>query len=81
MRCRVRCPTYQAVISENHVDALVSDDYFGILGDNEGFSSTDLMDIGVGRFIVSDNIQAKQQVDKVEHYLKNGSDLYPNNSS
>jgi hypothetical protein len=74
-------PTYQSVISENHIDALVSDDYFGLLGDNEGFSSTDLMDIGVGRFIVSDNIQAKQQVDKVEHYLKNGSDLYPNNSS
>ena len=74
-------PTYQAVISEDHINALVSDDYFGILGDNEGFASTDLMDIGVGRFIVSDNIQAKQQVDKVEHYLKNGSNLYPNNAS
>jgi hypothetical protein len=74
-------PTYQAVISEDHINALVSDDYFGILGDNEGFSSTDLMDIGVGRFIVSDNLQAKQQVDKVEHYLKNGSELFPNNAS
>jgi hypothetical protein len=74
-------PTYQAVISEDHINALVSDDYFGILGDNEGFLSTDLMDIGVGRFIVSDNLQAKQQVDKVEHYLKNGSELFPNNAS
>ena len=74
-------PTYQAVLSEDHINALVSDDYFGILGDNEGFMSTDLMDIGVGRFIVSDNLQAKQQVDKVEHYLKNGSELFPNNGS
>ncbi len=74
-------PTYQAVLSEDHINALVSDDYFGILGDNEGFLSTDLMDIGVGRFIVSDNLQAKQQVDKVEHYLKNGSELFPNNAS
>lgn len=74
-------PTYQAVLSEDHINALVSDDYFGILGDNEGFMSTDLMDIGVGRFIVSDNLQAKQQVDKVEHYLKNGSELFPNNAS
>ena len=74
-------PTYQAILSEDHINALVSDDYFGILGDNEGFSSTDLMDIGVGRFIVSDILQAKQQVDKVEHYLKNGSQLYPNNGS
>lgn len=74
-------PTYQAVISEDHINALVSDDYFGMLGDNEGFLSTDLMDIGVGRFIVSDIVQAKQQVDKVEHYLKNGSELFPNNAS
>lgn len=74
-------PTYQAVLSEDHINALVSDDYFGLLGDNEGFLSTDLMDIGVGRFIVSDNLQAKQQVDKVEHYMKNGSNLFPNNAS
>ena len=74
-------PTYQALASEDHISALVSDDFYGLLGDNEAFSNTDLLDIGVGRFIVSDNIQAKQQVDKVEHYLKNGSALYANNAS
>ena len=74
-------PTYQVLTSEDHINAVVSDDYYGLLGDNESFASTDLLDIGIGRFIVSDNIQAKQQVDKVEHYLKNGSNLFANNAS
>jgi hypothetical protein len=39
------------------------------------------MDIGVGRLIVSTNLQAKQIVDKIEHYMKNGSDFYPVGSS
>lgn len=74
-------PTYQVLTSEDHINAVVSDDYYGLLGDNESFASTDLLDIGIGRFIVSDNIQAKQQVDKVEHYMKNGSNLFANNAS
>ncbi|MFM6935126.1 MAG: type IX secretion system sortase PorU [Flavobacteriales bacterium] len=74
-------PTYQAITSEDHISALVSDDYYGLLGDLESFSNTDLLDIGIGRFIVSDIVQAKQQVDKVEHYMKNGSNLFSHSSS
>lgn len=68
--------TYQVLNSEDHIRALVSDDFFGFLDDNEGFNDADLMDIGVGRLLISDNTIAKQQVDKIEHYIKNGSNFY-----
>ncbi len=68
--------TYQVLTSENHIAALVSDDYFGMLDDNESFSSVDLLDIGVGRLLVSNNLIAVEQVNKVEHYMKNGSSFY-----
>ena len=68
--------TYQVLNSENHISALVTDDYFGMLDDNEAIGSSDLLDIGIGRIIASDVIQAKQQVDKIEHYMQNGSNLF-----
>ncbi|MCT4561088.1 MAG: type IX secretion system sortase PorU [Crocinitomicaceae bacterium] len=68
--------TYQVLNSEDHIRALVSDDFFGFLDDNEGFNDSDLLDIGVGRLLISDNTIAKQQVDKIEHYIKNGSSFY-----
>jgi hypothetical protein len=68
--------TYQALNSENHISAMVTDDYFAMLDDGESISPTDLMDVGVGRLLVSDLQMAKEQVDKIEHYMKNGSMLY-----
>jgi hypothetical protein len=68
--------TYQVDDSENHVAALVSDDYFGMLDDNESFTSANMMDIGIGRLLISNTQIAREQVDKVEHYLKNGSNFY-----
>ena len=69
--------TYQFPASENMIDAMVVDDFFGMLDDNEAIGAADIMDIGVGRLIVSSNLQAKQMVDKIEHYMKNGSNFYP----
>ena len=69
-------PTYQFEASENHISAMVSDDYFGILNDNESISASDMLDIGVGRLLISDLTTARQQVDKIEHYMKNGSGLF-----
>jgi hypothetical protein len=69
-------PTYQFPNGENHISAMVSDDYFGMLDDNESIGATDLLDIGIGRLLISDNQMAKEQVDKIEHYLKNGSLLF-----
>ena len=69
-------PTYQMLNSENHISAMVTDDYYGMLGDAESIAATDMLDIGVGRLLISDLQIAKQQVDKIEHYMKNGSNLF-----
>ena len=57
---------------------MVTDDFFGMLGNNEAINQTDLLDVGVGRLVVSNVTEAKQQVDKIEHYMKNGSNLFLN---
>lgn len=69
-------PTYQVELSENHIGAMVTDDYFALLSDTDGIAATDMMDIGVGRLLISDQTMARQQVDKIQHYMKNGSALY-----
>ena len=68
--------TYQYLAAENHLDALVSDDYYALLDNNESISGADLLDVGIGRLLVSDLTMAQQQVDKIEHYLNNGSSIY-----
>jgi len=69
-------PSYEVVESENHIYAMVTDDYFGLLDDTESISSFDLMDIGVGRLLISKPEHAVEQVNKIEHYMKNGSSLF-----
>jgi len=71
-------PTYQVLDGENHVSALVTDDYYGMLDNNEAIAPSDLLDIGVGRLLISDTKTAKEQVDKIEHYMGNGSSIYAN---
>lgn len=68
--------TYQVENSENDIAALVTDDYFGLLDDNESFLNIDLLDIGIGRLLISSTQIAKEQVDKAEHYMKNGSNFF-----
>lgn len=70
---------YEVVNSESHISATVADDYYGMLDDIDGNQSGDLMDISVGRLLISDNQMAKEQVDKIEHYMRNGSNLYSAN--
>jgi hypothetical protein len=72
-------PTYQVASSENHIDALVTDDYFGMMDDNESLGNADAMDIGVGRMLISSAQNAKEQVDKVEIYMTNGANLINSN--
>lgn len=68
--------TYQVDNSENHISAMVTDDYFGMLDDFEAMNDGDLLDIGIGRILASNITQAREQVNKIEHYLLNGSNLY-----
>ena len=67
-------PTFQSYRSDNIKLSYCSDDFFGMLDDLEGSSSTlidDLVDIGIGRLTVSNNQEAIDVVDKIIHYANN----------
>lgn len=53
-----------------------SDDFYALLDDGESASPGDLMDMGVGRFPVNTIDEATTLVNKVEHYMNYGSDLF-----
>ncbi|HRK25687.1 MAG TPA: type IX secretion system sortase PorU [Chitinophagales bacterium] len=64
-------PTYQSVESLNSLDSYCTDDYFGLLDDNEGQNlsqSTQLLDIAIGRIPVKTPTEAQQVVDKILNY-------------
>ena len=63
-------PTFQSANSTHPTESYVTDDYFGLLNDNEGLFNNDLVDIGIGRFPVSTLSEANILVDKVEQYYK-----------
>jgi len=63
-------PTFE---SDNYydTDSYASDDYFGLLDDDEGLwlpNGFEAMDIGIGRLPVGTAIQAEQMIDKILRY-------------
>lgn len=69
-------PTWESFGSYNIDDSYATDDYFGMLDTDEGSSSgmlVELVDIGIGRFIVQNLDEAKIMVDKVENYYSSAS--------
>ena len=60
-------PTWQSESSINPVSSFVSDDYFGLLEENEGGQSG-IVDIGIGRIPCVNILQAKAAVDKTIRY-------------
>ena len=64
-------PTYESGESLDPVSTFVTDDYFGIMDDNEGQNVQVLLDIGVGRFPVQTTDQADAAVKKIMHYCSN----------
>ena len=66
-------PTYQSENSTHPIYSYVTDDYYGLLDDNEGLFNNDLIDIGIGRFPVSTISEADVLVDKVERYYEMSS--------
>lgn len=66
-------PSFQTENSSSYTTSFVTDDYFGMLDDNEGDlapGSLDLVDIGVGRFPARNKGEAVAITNKVEHYYK-----------
>jgi len=61
-------PSWQSPDSFSPISSLVSDDYYGMLDNNEGLSYSDLIDIGIGRLPVKTADEAEKAVDKIIHY-------------
>lgn len=61
-------PTYQNKNSDHDYYSWATDDYMGLLDDNEGADAVGSIDIGIGRFVVTTQEQARQMVDKTIRY-------------
>jgi len=61
-------PTFQSFESLKTVSSYVSDDYYGLMDDNEGDSANGSLDIGIGRFPVTTTEEANIMVDKIFRY-------------
>lgn len=61
-------PTYENYNSTDDYSSWASDDYFGLLDNNEGVQANGTLDIGIGRFVVLTVEQATQMVDKTIRY-------------
>ena len=69
-------PTYESSESLKYTGTYVTDDYYGLMGDNEGNECAGTLELGIGRFPVSDTGQVTAIVDKIIHYSdKNDSTL------
>jgi hypothetical protein len=72
-------PTYQSRNSLSPTESYTSDDYFGLLDDNEGdfledySSNPGLLDIAIGRIPVKSLTEAKDVVDKLISYSSQAS--------
>lgn len=62
-------PTYQFEESEDFLSAMVSDDYFGMMDDDESMKGVDLLDICVGRMLISSQQQADEMLKKIKEYI------------
>lgn len=71
-------PSYQTANSWHASLSYCSDDYFGLLDNDEGEYQGDLVDIGVGRIPVSSISQAQEMASKILNYdrlqLMNGTE-------
>jgi hypothetical protein len=78
-------PTYQSFNSTVPTSSYVSDDFYGLLDDNEGYwdeTDNDAVDLGIGRFPVKSAAEARTAVEKILAYNKTGvAPTTSNNSS
>ncbi|SFZ89330.1 Peptidase family C25 [Flaviramulus basaltis] len=62
-------PSWNAYGSFNLTTSFVSDDFYGMMDDNEGdMATSDRLDIAVGRILADTPQRAKEMVDKIESY-------------
>lgn len=61
-------PAYQSSESLSPTGSYVSDDYYGLLDDTDSESTSDLVDLGIGRLVVKNTTEAQNAVKKIKHY-------------
>tara|TARA_B100000809_G_scaffold43630_2_gene37887 strand:- start:16900 stop:20733 length:3834 start_codon:yes stop_codon:yes gene_type:complete len=67
-------PVYLAYKSFSLTTSFVTDDYYGMMGPNEGnMNTSDKQDVATGRILVSDTQQAEDVVDKILNFYKKES--------
>ncbi|MEN8186827.1 MAG: type IX secretion system sortase PorU [Bacteroidota bacterium] len=67
-------PAFQSFESFNLARGYVTDDYFGMMDDNEGeLIYSDQQDVATGRFPVSSSFEAKAAIDKTLHYFSSST--------
>jgi len=70
-------PTWEDARSMNIITSIATDDFYGFLDDGEGGGgSNNMLDIGIGRIVVSTQESARQMVDKTIHYANGGEAVY-----
>ncbi|WP_242204936.1 type IX secretion system sortase PorU [Aestuariivivens insulae] len=74
-------PSWYSLNSFNLTSSYVSDDFYGMMDDNEGMMSvSDKLDIAVGRILADTPQRAKDMVDKIElYYAKEAYGSWRNN--
>lgn len=65
-------PTYQSENSTIPTSTYVSDDFYGLLDDNEGVWNFDAVDVGIGRFPVKNKSEARIAINKIRSYTQTG---------
>jgi hypothetical protein len=70
-------PTFQTLQSLNYANTYISDDFFGLLDDTEGFDAFGSLDLGIGRLPVRTQDEARFVVDKLLRYNQRIDGLEP----
>jgi len=70
-------PTFQTLQSMSPASSYISDDFFGLLDDSEGFDVQGAIDLGIGRLPVRTVDEARFVVDKLLRYNQRIDGLLP----
>jgi hypothetical protein len=68
-------PTYESPQSLDPIESYATDDYFVLLGSNEGQGTNGSLDMGIGRLPVQTSEDATAVIDKIVHYSANSDSV------
>ena len=61
-------PIFESSESVSIVNTYASDDYYAILADGASMQNTDFLNIGIGRLVVTNLLEANEMVQKIKNY-------------